>query len=418
MLPCEISTKNGNFPISSHNDSNFSRNGLDFAVKDSELFLKELKKIADDEFDKGLSSKINRCFLKEITLVCRFNYGGASKSFGEQKAFITKSQYENTNFCLLSIVIVDIQINMTYLLDQASRRKLLIREEGKAKPFDDWIKNEFDLKLMGKAFFVSFMSELPTEKEARCIIAAEGFDEKSKNYIVSSTIEKCLNENKAQYSHNQHYMSERSIINVMSNFKKFYDDRLNAECLSIFVIELVILKITAINMANQKVIDACSQIIESNIKGEDATKVVLEILEGFAKSLPMWDRQHFNYFLAQEFANKVESSFNVFRYLADYEKNRIHLEQIINTRRLIISEMEQETNKSKLEVSKKETKIITIFATILSIIQVLPIFYSILLNKLDGKSFSPSQIHAFLLTLSVAGIIAVALLWYFWEEEK
>jgi hypothetical protein len=311
---------------------------------------------------------------------------------------------------LLSIVIIDIRIETTYLLDQASRRKLLICEEGQDKPFDDWIKNEFGLETNGKAFFTSFMSKLPDDKnETRCIIATEGFNEDNKIHIVSSTIEKCLEENKALYSRTDEYMSERGVICVLTNsdFDKSYALRLDTECLSIFIIELVILKITAINMANKAVIDAYTQINESNIKGEDGSKVILEILEGFAKTLPMWDRQHYNYFLAQEFAYTVETSFKVSSYLADYERNRTYLEQIINSRRLIISEREQIVNQRKLEVSEKENKTITSFAIVLSTIQVLPLIYSIFLFLFNfKKEAGGGQIYAFSATFFLTVIVS------------
>jgi hypothetical protein len=405
MLPCDQKEEKSDVSISSYDYSKSYIDELYYETNNGKLYIDELSKVAKDEFDNILNPKINRQFLGKITLSCRFEDRGNKKFLGIQDAFITKTQYENTELCLLSIVIVDIQISITYLLDQASCRELLIIEEGQEKPLDDWIINKFGLKTNGKAFFTSFMSKLPdNENETRCIIATEGFNEESEFYIVSSTIEKCLKENKALYSRTDEYMSERGIICVLKEFYKSYKNRLDPECLSIFIIELVILKITAINMANQEVIKAYTKINESNIKDKNPSRAVLEILEGFAKSLPMWDRQHFNYFLAQEFAYRVETAFNVSSYLADYERNRTHLEQIVNTRKLIVSE--------------KENKTITFFAKVLSFIQVLPISYSILsyvfgVQKIAGCG----QIYAFFAS-PIVTLIGATVLWFIFRRKN
>jgi len=147
-------------------------------------------------------------------------------------------------------------------------------------------------------------------------------------------------------------MSGRGIIYVMKGFDENYEERLNIECIMIFIVELIVLKITAINTANETINKAYA-------KEEVSSKDILDILESFAESLPLWDTQQFRYFLAQEFANRVESSFKVSRYLADYERSRTQLEKIVNIR--------------KLNTSEKETRVVTYFATILTIAQIIPI---------------------------------------------
>jgi hypothetical protein len=352
MLPCIQKRGRNNPPKSEH--------------KDGESFINVLKEISEYEFDNVLSSQIERCFLGKITLSCKNDDRKNPIFLGNQDAFITKSQYENTEFCLLSIVIVDVKIRMiTYLLDQASREELIIVEEDREQRLNEWVNNTFGLKATGKAFFASCMSGLPdNEFEIRCIMSAEAFHNKEDSiFIVSSTIKKCLNKNHAQYTDGDVYISERGVIYVLKKFDEDYEKRLYTECLLIFIMELIILKITAINKA---VIKTYTQINKSDTKDKVTSNEILRILEGFAKSLPMWDMHHFKYFLAQECANRVEDAFKVSRYFADYERNRTYLEQIVNTRKLIESE--------------KETKVITIFTIIVSIIQIVPVLYKVASN--------------------------------------
>jgi ribosomal protein L18E len=188
-------------------------------------------------------------------------------------------------------------------------------------------------------------------------------------------------------------MSERGIVYVMKEFDETYENRLQTECIMIFIMELIVLKITAINIANDTINKAYT-------KEKVLTKDILEILENFAKSLLLWETQYFRYFLAQEFANKVEASFKVSRYLADYERSRKQLEQIVNIR--------------KINTSEKETRVVTFFATILAIGQIIPISKAIEINKSDSWNNILKQNTAPIITLI---IIVVFTTWFFFGKK-
>jgi ribosomal protein L18E len=237
------------------------------------------------------------------------------------------------------------------------------------------------------------MSGLPETVEAKNILSAEAYHKDSDFFIVSKTTETNLKENHAQYSHYDAYMSERGIVYIMKDFNETYTERLQTECIMLFIMELIVLKITAINMANDAINKAYA-------KEEVLTKDILEILENFAKSLPLWETQHFRYFLAQEFANRVESSFKVSRYLADYERSRKQLEQIVNIR--------------KINTSEKETRVVTFFATILAIGQIIPITRAIEINKSDSWGNILKQNTAPIITLI---IIVVFTTWFFFGKK-
>jgi len=355
--------------------------------KNGNLYKDELDKTAAYEFGSDLNSRITRYLQHKTTLLCKSDDRENPEFLGHQDAFITISQYEKTEFCLFTIGVVDVKENlMTYILDQASRRELCVSEAGEDMFLHKWMKDELKLEQIGKAFFASCVSELPDTAEAQSILAAEAFNRDNDYSIVSKLIKECLNENYAQYSHYDAYMSERGMIYVMKGFDEAYEDRLNIECIMIFIMELIVLKITAINIAN-------NTINRSYAKEDVSSKDILEILENFAKSLPLWDTQHFRYFLAQEFANKVESSFKVSRYLADYENSRKQLEQIVNIR--------------KINTSEKETRVVTFFATILAIGQIIPIFRAIDVNNMEQN----------IVPIITLFIIAVFTIWFFFGKK-
>ena len=161
----------------------------------------------------------------------------------------------------------------------------------------------------------------------------------------------------------------------------------------IFILELVILKITAINTANNDIVSAYSDNYVS-------INEIHDIMEQFALSLPLWDIRHFRYFLAQDFANKIEKAFNVPRFIAEYEKNRVFLEQLINVRKLITSE--------------KESKMIELFAIVLAMLQVAPILFSLVLYIMEGRPISIIQIMAFAVSCAVAFLI----MWLLFKKKK
>jgi len=362
--------------------------------KDGNLYKNELDKVAAYEFGTDLNSRIARYVPREITLSCKTDDRENPELLGHQDAFITISQYEKTEFCLVTICIVNIKEGLlTYIIDQASRREMCIYEAGEDITLHNWMKNVLKLEQAGRAFFASCVSELPDIVEARSILSAEAFHKDSDYSIVSKVTEANLNENHAQYSHYDAYMSERGIIYVMKGFNENYEERLNIECIMIFIVELIVLKITAINTANE--------IINKAYAKEDVSlNDILEIMEGFAKSMPLWDTQQFRYFLAQEFANRVESSFNVSRYLADYERSREQLEQIVNIR--------------KLNTSEKETRVVTYFAIILAVCQITPFFQEIASSKFDGwKNYIKQNTGPFITLITIAAFT----IWFFFGKK-
>jgi len=355
------------------------------------LFIDELSNVAKYEFNNVMSERIERTFIKEIVLDCKTDDRDNPTSLGLQDAFIIQSQFRGTNYCLLTIVVVNTNVSLTHLLDQVSRRELTIVDDGKEVYLTDWIKI-YGLESTGKAFYASCISDLP-EKEAPYIIAGEAYNADADFSIMSNTIADSLRQNQAQYTHYEAYMSECGIIYLMKFFDEEYSGRLNTECIMIFILELVILKITAINTANNEIVSAYSDNYVS-------INEIHDIMEQFALSLPLWDIRHFRYFLAQDFANKIEKAFNVPRFIAEYEKNRVFLEQLINVRKLITSE--------------KESKMIELFAIVLAILQVAPILFSLVLYIMEGRPISFIQIMAFNVSCAVAFLI----MWLLFKKKK
>ena len=170
------------------------------------------------------------------------------------------------------------------------------------------------------------MSRLPTEV-APYILSGELYSKGASHQLRPEALGSTLTKDYAQYENYDTFLSPCTVACVLEEFSENYEELLQTEGLLLFILELVILKITAVNIANTAVLSA----FQKDPKELD-TGVILQITECFSKSLPLWDIRHFRRQTAQAFACQIEEAFKVSGCVAEYEKNRMHLEQIISIR--------------------------------------------------------------------------------------
>jgi hypothetical protein len=374
MLPCHIENKKV------HEAAKASA----YPHKDAEMLIGHVRHSAEKNFEKKLCDNIKRRSLGEITLV---REACNNEITGEQKAFVIESRYASTNFVLITIAAIEVRTNLTDLMDQAQRGDLKLIGDKGIRGLSDWLSNAHGLRPVGKAFFAPCLSKLPRENdEHKYIITGEAFSERDVFKITSKMVDDILNEDHSLYSFYELYMSSRSVAFVMKEFSKEYSERVEIESLMIFTIELIILKITAINSANSEVLYALADTSENR-----TSRKILDISDRFTSSLPLWDTNHFRYMLLQELVKKIETAFRVPVYLAEFEENRRLLEHDVNVRNLMESE--------------KETRVIMAFAAILSLVSIIPLIYSTILYLHDGHGINFGQGLAFSFAAAVSVIL-------------
>jgi len=244
----------------------------------------------------------------------------------------------------------------------------------------------YSVEPTGKAFFAACMNDIPQE-EKPYILSGEAYYKGTSTYqIRPEALGASLTENHAQYESYDAFLSPCTVAMKLRNFIQ-YEERLKTECLLLFIMELTILKITAVNSANNDVLDAFKD-------GRLEPKDILDVSVCFSKSLPLWDIQHFRRQTVQAFASRIETAFQVSVCVAEYEKNRTHLEQVISVRNLIATE--------------KETKAINALATILAVLQVAPLLFTLTLFLLDGGTIR--TIYLLALLPSVVIVLTILLL--------
>lgn len=266
------------------------------------MFVEELARKVEQEFDSEISENIEHRYYGGITLHIEGdrdseNEDGSSPRFlnDEQEAFVVMSRCKNTETVLLFVVAPDIKVGyITDYLDQVSRGEIKIKEGGRSYSLmcrlngrkDEDCENEncanlcinkkkeFPLRPAGKAYYAVCMTKPDEEtftdqqriewkRELRCLISGETRNNED-NVIKSRDVDRQLRVNHAQYECYDLFLSEYSALCLMEGMsEKFsgndYATRLDIECLLIFIIELVVLKITAIHRANDDVLDAFSK---------------------------------------------------------------------------------------------------------------------------------------------------------------
>ena len=360
FLPCIV---NGSF------------SSEDKASENMDMFINEMSATSEYEFDKVMNKSLKRYRMGEITLMC-WSDGPDSVSMGEQKAFITASLFDRTDLCLMIIAVPEVEVSLTHLLDQASRGELTVKDNEKEMLLSEMIER-FGLKITGKAFCASCVSEFP-KNEAGDIIAGEVHDESLSAHTDAKEIFALFGENRMQYYHHDAYLSPFGVMYIVNDFVDDYAYRLKIECLLIFIMELVILKITAINAVKEDVVTAL-------MEEKPSMEEVLKISEKFSKSMPLWDTNRFRYHVAQIFADRVASSFRVPEYVEEYEKNQRFLEHMIRIKSLITSE-------KSIVSSEMGRRALSLLVTVLAVLQFVPLLYSVIHHFVQGNGVSIEEI--------------------------
>ncbi|MDR1553585.1 MAG: hypothetical protein LBS69_09015 [Prevotellaceae bacterium] len=291
-------------------------------------FRGEMKFQSKFEFDSTWSPLIERRNFGDIELVIKNDDRHNPEIIGSQAAFGIETHYAESDLSLFYVVVPNISALLTFILDQSSRREVTIRIGGEEIEVEKWLE-KFGLHVTSKAYYCVCTSGLDAN-EARNIIASEAYYPESQMFINSKDVKQILDENIAQYTHYDCFASHCGTIYVMKEFAETYPCRLYSECLIMFILEIIILKISAIQLANKQVIEQ----IESykNIGQKD----MRDIFEQFSKSIHLWDTQHFRYFISQTLANRIEQSFGLNSFLEQYDRNRKLLEQLNGISSIIV----------------------------------------------------------------------------------
>jgi len=142
--------------------------------------------------------------------------------------------------------------------------------------------------------------------------------------IISSKYHQLAVENLAVYDFSDIYVSESVIYQVLHDDDG--NDRLQYEGLLIFIVELLVMQLSAVYRTNNKVAKALEENQSINVKEYE------KFSNEFANTLSIWQINIYRYKGAQTIANAISKRFEIEEVRKNYKQNDEFLQSIINTR--------------------------------------------------------------------------------------
>lgn len=313
LIPCHVEKSY------SHLDEICKDKNDDFATQ----YLKKLNEASDSELVDRVSKTFERRFLGEHDF---FVYSDAQKEEDrilldttKVKLFITYC--EKTRLSVVTGVICAYEGNPTNILDQVTREGLVINSREKLK---DFLSSKFGLEKNGEAKTCIIQTEKATDEEILYYMANETSDSRLvETFVISEKYKSLANDNVAVYDFSDIYVSESTIYQCLKNDG---EGKLQYVSLLIFIVELIVMQLSAVYRTNVKVALALEENKTLNVKD-------YEILSNeFANTLSIWQVNVYRYKGAQTIANTISRRFEVNKVLANYKQNDRFLQNIINTR--------------------------------------------------------------------------------------
>ncbi len=332
-------------------------------TKDNE-FIKSIEEAHAYEVDEDVCNIISRKFLFKNKLVVKSDHY-------KKKDQINVSNY-TTNFYLsvhtksmTSIVIVEVlnyDDNITLLLDQVSKKEIVVKYEDQDKNevemnLREYLTKEVDVELVGKARTMVSTDKEPDKELMKYILSSEGLDSDIDfGNLKNDALDAACSNNLSSYSFTKFYGYKTSVLQIIKQTDNLevYDV---ARASTIFMIELLMFKDAAINILNKRTVDSFQ--IQSN----DIFNRVEENNDIFAKLIDLWEIDIFKYPSTQEEIFKLNDVFGIDKSYQKYKRNLAFLEKVIQNK--------------KNKQDEKNALFLNILVLFLSFVQVFGVVYVI-----------------------------------------
>ncbi|MFA7075592.1 MAG: hypothetical protein WC152_02875 [Candidatus Izemoplasmatales bacterium] len=362
----------------------------DFAIN----YIRNMRDIAQSELVERVSNIFERYYLGEYTLPI---LGDALKgkevvSLARIKLFITVC--ERTKLSVLTGIICDFEGNVTNVLDQITREQLVLDLNTRFTNLSAFLQEEYNIIKNGEAKTCLTQSTLAESDEIIYYMANETNESQLvvNTKIISEKYKKFAIDNLAVYDFSDIYVSEATIYQVLS--ENFSSEKMQYEGLLIFIVELLVMQLSAVYRTNNKVSLALEENKSINVKE-------YEILSNeFANTLSIWQINIYRYKGAQTIANAIAERFEIDKVRKNYKQNDEFLQSIINTR--------------NVKNSIKESNILFYVAILLFIKDFYIIVRNIYLFIVESQSFSFGDVFS----LSTSFVILLIVLFIYHGRTK
>ncbi len=288
-------------------------------------YIVNLRDIAESELVDRVSNFFERYYLGEYPLPILGDAlrGDEVIDKPQIKLFITAC--ERTKLGVLTGVICDYEGNATNILDQVTREQLILELEGQHRYLREFLQFKFGIIKNGEAKTCLIQNEKAPVDDILYYMANETNDSKLvETKIISDKYKKLAMDNLAVYDFSDIFVSEATIYQVLHDEEG--DDKLQYEGLLIFIVELLVMQLSAVYRTNNKVALALEENQSINVKEYE------KLSNEFANTLSIWQINIYRYKGAQTIANAIACRFEIDKVRKNYKENDEFLQNIINTR--------------------------------------------------------------------------------------
>ena len=343
-------------------------------------YLATLEEVSQTELVNRVNKSFNRAFLGTHKLSVYSDSSGPKKLIEVIDVYMFITYCHINRLAVLSLVVNDYMGNVSTIIDQVAREDMIINDMS----IDTFLKQEFQLVKNGEAKMVLTQNH-KNEDEILYYLATETSEsELVKTNIISPKYIDFSKKNIAVYDFSDIYASEALVYQVF----KEKNNQLQYQGLLVFIVEILVMQLSAVYRTNNKVSMALEENLQLNVK--DYEKYSIE----FANTMSLWQIDIYRYKGAQSIANIISERFGIQRVLDNYKQNDKFLQNIINT--------------NNVKNSLFESWILFVIAVVLFLKEVFVIVKNIIIAIVDGSSISSMDIISSISSTSIIIILLIA----------
>lgn len=345
-------------------------------------YLETMDTVFRYECVKVLASDIQRVYLGDYRLSCRSDSTMHTVEEFEGEVMLFLSYSKLTNLAVLMMMSPVTSFPLSFMLEELNRNNGMLNTDRGVMQIDEYMKERFCAHRCGAMKHVVGLSCYPADPaELMYITMSEeyGLDEKES---ALKDADRHKFEEIGQYEILDAYASYAGVTLVFNEYEEDSIERLYHESIFLFTCELLQFKLLAITRTNRVVVDMLEKSTKPTIKEIEKSS------EQFAKTIRFWDTDNFRYLSTRKMAQAMSRAFETDELMEIYGRNQTFLEHLINIR--------------TAQESEKENRVLSTLAVVLTLIQLIPIFYNIVVGAI-GHTIS---MHNVISAVSACGITA------------
>ncbi len=352
-------------------------------------YLEMLDTVFSYECVDSVCSKIARAYIGKFKLSCQSDSSVHKKENAAAEVYAFVSFSLSTGLAFVTLAAPDTHMALEFMTEEFYRGNGVFDTEHGSIPVDAYMRDNYGLARCGNMKNLLCLSAEPEDRmELLYYTAAEEYGTQDVDTMLKPNDMLKLRDI-SQYESCDIYVNEPEVVAVLHDFSDDYRERAYYEALIQQIIEMMLLKITAVTRMNRRVVDE----LEKN--GSPSISLIEELNTQFAQTIRFWDTDNFVYLSTRNLAAEISAAFKIDAVMQTYDRNQTFLEHLINIR--------------SVQAEEKESKILNFLAIALTGLQCVPIIYQIAAYLLTG-SITLEQVFSTFITFGFTGVICLLLI--------